>query len=103
MTTGVRLPYRNPSVEAAVSRRLGVQASVAAVYLEQVVEFLDAGWEQRQQVPPSREVDEAWHELITHTRDYLSLCRSRYGAYAHHDVDDSATADASCSVSFEPL
>lgn len=109
MTAPVRLPHENPIVTAAVSRRLGVEDAVAADYLKQVVAFLDSGWRDhrdvtvQRRVPPSHEVDEAWHELITHTRVYLSLCRMRYGAYAHHDVDASTGAGVDCSVTFEEL
>lgn len=33
---------------------------------------------------PSILVDNAWHEFILHTREYMSYCNSRYGRFIHH-------------------
>jgi hypothetical protein len=33
---------------------------------------------------PSRGVDDAWHELILFTREYVWFCRGAFGRYLHH-------------------
>lgn len=36
------------------------------------------------QLPPSYEVDEAWHAHILHTKDYHEFCQDIFGGYLHH-------------------
>lgn len=38
-----------------------------------------------QVLPPSYEIDEAWHAHILHTREYTKFCHELFGFYLHHD------------------
>ncbi|MDX6554679.1 MAG: hypothetical protein QOD86_874 [Miltoncostaeaceae bacterium] len=33
---------------------------------------------------PSRAADDAWHEMILFTQEYMALCRGAFGRYLHH-------------------
>ncbi len=35
-------------------------------------------------LPPSYEIDEAWHAHILHTEDYVKFCDDVFGDYLHH-------------------
>ncbi|MCD6047379.1 MAG: hypothetical protein K0S08_1026 [Gammaproteobacteria bacterium] len=37
-----------------------------------------------QTIPPSKQIDEFWHEHILHTRQYYSDCLQIFGQYLHH-------------------
>lgn len=36
------------------------------------------------ELPPSYEIDEAWHAHILHTEDYMKFCQLVFGTYLHH-------------------
>jgi hypothetical protein len=40
---------------------------------------------------PSVVVDDLWHELVLHTRDYAAFCQAAFGHFLHH-VPESAMA-----------
>lgn len=36
-------------------------------------------------LPPSYEIDEAWHAHVLHTKEYTKFCQEFFGYYLHHD------------------
>jgi hypothetical protein len=42
---------------------------------------------------PSPIVDELWHELLLHTRDYTSFCNAAFGRYLHHEPESAMSPD----------
>ncbi len=36
------------------------------------------------ELPPSYEIDEAWHAHVLHTEDYVKFCDDVFGCYLHH-------------------
>jgi hypothetical protein len=46
---------------------------------------------------PSKVVDEAWHEMILMTREYMTFCEQAFGRYLHH------SPEALLSVSMDEL
>jgi hypothetical protein len=50
----------------------------------ELIAFLRAAATSREPMrPPSRRVDDLWHEFILYTRDYHTFCE-RIGGYVHH-------------------
>ena len=79
------------SVVARLEKEHGVSRPDGERRLAELVKFLDlahemgaAGDERR--LVPSVHVDEAWHALILHTRQYMEFCDRRYGEFLHHEV-----------------
>ncbi len=46
---------------------------------------------------PSKVVDEAWHEFILMTNDYMRFCEQAFGKYLHHSPHPQATNARSVS------
>ena len=46
---------------------------------------------------PTKQIDDAWHEFILHTRDYADYCMRRFGKFIHH-VPELAVSDANCDL-----
>jgi hypothetical protein len=40
---------------------------------------------------PSVVVDQLWHELVLHTREYAAFCDAAFGRFLHHETTDRAT------------
>lgn len=40
---------------------------------------------------PSRLVDDMWHELLLHTRDYAAFCDAAFGRFLHHEPESAMT------------
>lgn len=38
---------------------------------------------------PSRGVDDLWHEMLLHTRDYAAFCDTAIGRFLHHEPDSA--------------
>jgi hypothetical protein len=43
---------------------------------------------------PSVVVDDLWHELVLHTRDYAAFCDAAFGRFLHHVPDSAMTTAA---------
>jgi hypothetical protein len=71
---------REVIVRYATKKRLVVsEADRLFVELE---EFLSRAVESP--VVPTKEVDDAWHEFILHTRLYSQYCYDKFGRFVHH-------------------
>lgn len=46
--------------------------------------FLKLKYGNEYELPPSRDIDEAWHAHILHTEDYMKFCQQAFGEYLHH-------------------
>lgn len=46
--------------------------------------FLNKKYGDTFELPPSREIDEAWHAHILHTERYHEFCERVFGRYLHH-------------------
>lgn len=46
--------------------------------------YLKIKYGQQYALPPSREIDQAWHAHILYTDDYISFCNQVLGGYLHH-------------------
>jgi hypothetical protein len=46
--------------------------------------YLKKKYGDRYELPPSLDVDEAWHAHILHSQDYYQFCREVYGSFLHH-------------------
>jgi hypothetical protein len=44
-------------------------------------------------LPPSYEIDEAWHAHILFTRHYVTFCQELFGYYLHHDPHEMQQKD----------
>ena len=42
---------------------------------------------------PSVVVDDMWHELLLHTRDYAAFCNAAFGRFLHHEPESAMTPD----------
>ncbi len=42
---------------------------------------------------PSLVVDDMWHELLLHTRDYAAFCDAAFGRFLHHEPESAMTPD----------
>jgi hypothetical protein len=42
-------------------------------------------------VTPTKEIDEAWHEFILHTKLYAEYCFERFGRFIHHVPEKNIT------------
>lgn len=42
-------------------------------------------------IPPSKQIDEFWHEHILHTKQYHKDCLQIFGHYLHHEPGDGKT------------
>ena len=38
---------------------------------------------------PSKLVDDMWHEMVLHTRDYAAFCDSAFGRFLHHEPESN--------------
>jgi hypothetical protein len=38
---------------------------------------------------PSRVVDDLWHEMLLHTRDYAAFCDAAIGRFLHHEPESA--------------
>ncbi len=66
--------------------------------------FLKAKYGQDYDLPPSRDIDEAWHAHILHTDEYQQFCHSVFGYYLHHHPQhgrDEKTTRAALRKSFD--
>ncbi len=52
-------------------------------------------------LPPSREIDEFWHNHILHTQKYHEDCESIFGYYLHHHPHSNMGNINSAEVAFE--
>src|SRR4051794_8423998 len=43
---------------------------------------------------PSVVVDDLWHELVLHTREYAAFCDAAFGRFLHHVPDSAASTPA---------
>jgi len=46
---------------------------------------------------PSILVDDMWHELVLHTRDYAEFCEAAIGRFLHHTPESAMNADAAAA------
>ncbi len=44
-------------------------------------------------LPPSYEIDEAWHAHILFSRHYVKFCQELFGCYQHHDPHEMLLKD----------
>lgn len=74
-----------------------VPAEQAANLFYELESFLRRA--DKRDLTPTKEVDEAWHAFILHTKDYSEWCSTQIGRFIHHvpfAPEDDAIA-ASCS------
>ncbi|MGQ0774844.1 MAG: hypothetical protein ACT4NY_10570 [Pseudonocardiales bacterium] len=38
---------------------------------------------------PSKLVDDMWHEMVLHTRDYAAFCDTAFGRFLHHEPESN--------------
>jgi hypothetical protein len=48
---------------------------------------------KQQQIVPTKEIDEVWHNHILHTQNYVADCQAIAGQYIHHDPSDASAED----------
>jgi len=46
--------------------------------------YLKKKYGHEYELPPSWDIDEAWHAHILHTEDYVNFCDQAFGHYLHH-------------------
>src|SRR4051794_17841475 len=46
---------------------------------------------------PSVVVDELWHELVLHTRDYAEFCGTVFARFLHHTPESAMSADGAAA------
>jgi hypothetical protein len=88
----------NPTIERLVKvhnwpRKEAIEASKQyRNYL-----FLKKKYGDSHPLPPSHDIDEAWHAHILHTEDYYNFCKQVFGEFLHHHPhhgkDNSITDD----------
>ena len=52
---------------------------------------------------PSVVVDDLWHELVLHTRDYAAFCDSAFGRFLHHVPESAMSPEAATANRFTDL
>lgn len=46
--------------------------------------YLNKKYGKKYMLPPSKDIDCAWHAHILYTEDYVNFCNSVFGEYFHH-------------------
>src|SRR5215208_2444034 len=46
---------------------------------------------------PSVVVDDLWHELVLHTRDYAEFCEAAFGRFLHHTPESAMSVEAAAA------
>lgn len=46
--------------------------------------YLKIKYGKQYDLPPSKDIDDAWHAHILHTEDYMKFCEETFGCYLHH-------------------
>jgi len=64
--------------------RWSKKSAVKAVELYRNFLLLKKKYGSQHQLPPSYEIDEAWHAHILHTEDYMTFCNHVFGGFLHH-------------------
>lgn len=67
------------------SLKHGLTREQSEARFDELVEYLDLCAESSEPITPSRRVDETWHCMILHTKQYADFCQRRYGKFIHHN------------------
>jgi hypothetical protein len=104
------LSYEAPFlIDMLVEERIAEDEAEARVLFREVKRFLvlvrcshDLSWDMY-----SRRVDEAWHQFVLFTREYIQFCMRFFGSYVQHrprsapaDADEGQPASASSFHAF---
>ena len=81
----------------------------ARILYSRLSEFIDRAYYEV--CSPDFELDEAWHEFILHTKDYINYCEARFGRLIHHvptspvscESEGDEVDDGRCSTGFSKL
>ncbi len=85
-----------PMLAERLAAEQGWTPDFTAQVLAEYRQFLYLACVSPRPVTPSKQVDEAWHEHLTLTRDYWErLCGEVLGRPIHHDVAESGALQAS--------
>jgi hypothetical protein len=82
----VQHSYREcpPTLLARLKQRLGYSDDEARKAWTELLRFLIVCGQADGSLAPSKRIDEVWHEVILHTRDYAALCTALCGHFIHH-------------------
>ncbi len=84
------LTYRNARVISRYARDHGVSYEEAEVIFVETLKFLYlSSIIDTPCSPPSREIDEMWHDFILHSIDYVNFCGDYVGRFLHHDPTEN--------------
>jgi hypothetical protein len=72
------------SVLQRVEVRLGCSREESEALWVELLKFLSLCTQSDQALAPSNAVDEIWHEMVLHTKDYARLCNEQLGRFVHH-------------------
>jgi hypothetical protein len=64
------------------AQKHGIEEHDASIIFRDLETFLDDA--SNKALSPAPRIDEAWHEFILHTKDYIAFCEQRYGKIVHH-------------------
>ena len=84
MATTNILNYSNDKVIAIHCARTGVPADLARVRFDNLIDYLCGAGKADSQVPPSKDVDEVWHDFLLCSRDYREFCTTHLGVFIDH-------------------
>lgn len=76
-----RIPFE---VVERFAFRNGISLSDSVNVNESMLNYLDRAAESKDSISPDKLQDEAWHNFMLHSKDYVNFCKERYGHYIHH-------------------
>lgn len=77
--------YTNESVVRCIAATGQIDEPAARQRFNELQRFLAVAASTRDRLMPSREIDDAWHEFILHTREYATFCEEHLGRFVHHE------------------
>lgn len=86
--------YRNDPLVERYAERYKVTLGYAAKLFEAAKQFLVLCAVLDKSISPPRRVDQMWHFLILHTREYERFCYKYFGRFVHHNPTDEPSPNA---------
>jgi hypothetical protein len=82
------------SIVVRYARKKMIDLEASAKIFSDVEFFLEKAFSlAAENVVPSKEVDDAWHDFILDTRQYVEYCELKFGRYIHHCPQDIANSE----------
>lgn len=92
--------YQHPELIRRLTEKLEMSHERATAAFEGMKLYLyTVGSTNADLSPPNDDIDEAWHNFMLFSRDYMTFCVTNFGHYLHHQpftAEEAAEANANC-------